>query len=1253
MEPSNQNKHGLYGESAYPPIFDNEPPPLDDYEDDFGDFGNFATFENTENINADEKWSSWSNLSVPIEDTKKTNKSTDDTKHNETYQNGVNKNVSDIENFASQKKSKGNDEIEDRNNAGEEGKVKLTSNCDESKSFEIHQLKAENGKDSNDISIQKSIFEVQNESDDNYQGNEKVSKGISNDTVTTVHKNVIQTSGQCLESQGFDQLDEDANCQSGNDHIEKKTLGVSKNYEQCDNQKETRSLNVSDNFGDFAEFQSNSMYEETFGEAIEVNSKAEGNQDATNVLKVFEKSVFMENEEESKDEISERTIKSNTSNFSERNNDNSIFDFKNADVDLHVEKNKLTSANAPENSATQTSSSQGNIASSLDGKNKVDTLDFDTDEFDQFQKSSEKQEHFDVDRQLKDMHSDFEDNSVCEVVDSSKHLNTNKEEQDVVMNFPKKAPTTNEISEISLANSLSNKSNDEEIEQFDTDFDEDFDTFQEYSHKPVDGQDQSCDHISSMIEPTGSSQRDEWASFQTQTASKKNNVKKEIVNLEFNESVDKDTDNQDSKYAELVSEEMKKNKDEEFHDFQDFEANRENGGFSKEGSLEIGFKENSFAEDSSEGLNTNMLENEPKSNMFQTTSSGYNKDDFDDFQSNNAHSSVSSKKKEDEFKLSSGCDEEGFDDFQNFSAQTAISLKEEEKVFQSSSGANEEDFSDFQNLDAHTAISSIEDKNEFKPFSGTNEEDIDDIQNFNAQTAISSKEEENDFQQSSGAKDFDDFQNFNAQSSISFKEENNEFKPSSGTNEEDFDDFQNFNAQSSISFKGENNEFKPSSGTNEEDFDDFQKISTQTAISSKAEDNNFQPSSKCNQEDFDDFQDFNVHTPVFSKTKDVNHENQADGWAAFSSSTDQNKSVNIQGKLDSFSSWPAEQNQTDVSLKDDWAAFGSSSDSSLETKKAPEESYSFGSFEKPENISKARREDKAFNQTKTANSSVLLSPCFPRPGETLLSQTEHSNLETSLIDIENQRSGGVWGALTLGKEEEVNWNVSFNSSTNFKSMLVSMNLTFEGIKKKLKKSSFSSLSPTSSIASFDAENSSDQFQILMPEPAVKMTSLLKPTLLAQSQQKELKLQRVPSISSLKKGDSGSETTSETASLDLDFFSSGVAAGSASLPNKDSSTSLNKNDLFGVNWGGEEETLASTESSTADFSSSTYAAQQQNLATRSDSNPSSLPFNLEALNEMRSEDEISSEAKKFLDSLESLKFMTSTVLMFPSQFSGGD
>ena len=43
------------------------------------------------------------------------------------------------------------------------------------------------------------------------------------------------------------------------------------------------------------------------------------------------------------------------------------------------------------------------------------------------------------------------------------------------------------------------------------------------------------------------------------------------------------------------------------------------------------------------------------------------------------------------------------------------------------------------------------------------------------------------------------------------------------------------------------------------------------------------------------------------------------------------------------------------------------------------------------------------------------------------------------------RSGGIWGALTLGKEEEVNWNVSFNSSTNFKSMLVSMNLTFEGI----------------------------------------------------------------------------------------------------------------------------------------------------------------------------------------------------------------
>ena len=956
MEPSNQNKHGLYGESAYPPIFDNEPPPLDDYEDDFGDFGNFATFENTENKNADENWSSWSNWSVPIEGKKKTNKSTNDPKHNETYQNGVRKDVSEIENFASQKKSKGHDETEDRNKAGEEGKVKLASNCDESKSFEIYQLKEGNGEHSDD---------------DNYQGKKKVSKGISNDTGTTVCKNVIQTSGQCLKIQGFDQLDKDTNCQSGDDHIEKTTLGVSKDNKQCKDQNETRSLNVSDNFGDFAEFQSNSMFEETFGEAIEDNLKAEGSQDETNVLKVFEKSVFVENEEESKDEISERTIKSNTSNFSKRNKDNIIFDFKSADVDLHVEKNKLTSTNAPENSATQTSSSQGNTAPSLDEKNKEDKLVFDTDEFDQFQKGSEKQEHFYINRQLNDMHSDFEDNSVCEVVDSSKHLNTNKEEQDV-MNFPKNASTTTKA-EMSLANSLSSKSNDEEIEQFDTDFDGDFDSFQEYSDKPVDIQNQSCDHNSSMIEPTGSSQRDDWAPFKTQTASMQNNVKNEVVNLKLNESVDKDTDNHDSKYAELVSEERKKNKDEEFHDFQDFGANRENGSLSKDESLEIGFKENSITEDSSEGLSTNILENEPKSNMFQTTSSGYNKDDFDDFQTNNAHTSVSSEKKEDEFKLSSGCDEEDFDDFQNFSAQTAISLKEEEKVFQSSSGANEEDFSDFQNLNAQTAISSKEEESDFQPSSGA--KDFDDFQNLNAQSSISSLEDKNDFKPSSGANEegFDEFQNFSAQTAISSKEEENDFQPSSDA--KDFDDVQNFNSQSAISSKEEKNEFKLSSGTNKEDFDDFQNFGSQTAISSKEEENDFQTSSICDQEDFDDFKDFNVHTQVFSMTKDVNNENQADGWAAFSSSTDQNKSANIQEKLDAFSSWSPEQNQTDVSLKDDWAAFGSSSDSVLDTKKSPVASDSFGSFEKQEKFPKARREDKAFDQV-CSNHFSKMPVCF-------------------------------------------------------------------------------------------------------------------------------------------------------------------------------------------------------------------------------------------------------------------------------------
>ena len=60
-----------------------------------------------------------------------------------------------------------------------------------------------------------------------------------------------------------------------------------------------------------------------------------------------------------------------------------------------------------------------------------------------------------------------------------------------------------------------------------------------------------------------------------------------------------------------------------------------------------------------------------------------------------------------------------------------------------------------------------------------------------------------------------------------------------------------------------------------------------------------------------------------------------------------------------------------------------------------------------------------------------------------------------------------------------------------------------------------------------------------------------------------------------------------------------------------------------------------------------------VGSQSEGKSQSLPFNLDALSKAASKSEISSEAKKFLSNLESLRFMNSTVLMFPSQFSGDE
>lgn len=62
------------------------------------------------------------------------------------------------------------------------------------------------------------------------------------------------------------------------------------------------------------------------------------------------------------------------------------------------------------------------------------------------------------------------------------------------------------------------------------------------------------------------------------------------------------------------------------------------------------------------------------------------------------------------------------------------------------------------------------------------------------------------------------------------------------------------------------------------------------------------------------------------------------------------------------------------------------------------------------------------------------------------------------------------------------------------------------------------------------------------------------------------------------------------------------------------------------------------------------SQPRQLPPRDGPGSTSLPFNLALLTNTADKDNISSEAKQFIQDLESLRFMSSSVLMFPSQFS---
>ncbi|XP_057317028.1 uncharacterized protein LOC130658021 [Hydractinia symbiolongicarpus] len=128
----------------------------------------------------------------------------------------------------------------------------------------------------------------------------------------------------------------------------------------------------------------------------------------------------------------------------------------------------------------------------------------------------------------------------------------------------------------------------------------------------------------------------------------------------------------------------------------------------------------------------------------------------------------------------------------------------------------------------------------------------------------------------------------------------------------------------------------------------------------------------------------------------------------------------------------------------------------------------------------------------------------------------------------------LWEDLQMESGDGNRWLNMYFVSDSFKTQIVSFDLDYVTIHKKTYNKSVGrltpSLSPATSIGSLDIDA---PFGILQPEPAAVVPS--KNTLLAQS--KKSHVERVPSLSSIKR-ESGSEPTSETASLDLDFFITG-------------------------------------------------------------------------------------------------------------------
>eukprot|EP00794_Sanderia_malayensis_P020386 gene20386-22396_t len=383
---------------------------------------------------------------------------------------------------------------------------------------------------------------------------------------------------------------------------------------------------------------------------------------------------------------------------------------------------------------------------------------------------------------------------------------------------------------------------------------------------------------------------------------------------------------------------------------------------------------------------------------------------------------------------------------------------------------------------------------------------------------------------------------------------------------------------------------------------------------------------------FEDFGNAKDNASFFPAEANVG-DNEYDGGSGLNSpqndiTTTKLSTENTDSDFDDFASF---SNRDSSRADGDWASFGaaqptSQSSTAFDAKKV-DNIDSFQLATKSQASPNLQSKDAITKLS--ARMHPLLSPCFPRTTTATIMPPTASDSGASFIEsfLSQDKHNGLpctWSKLNDSEEGGEVWNLSFSSSTNFKWLLTTMGVSYEHIVKKWKHSSHdtpATLSPASSVASFDVDSPAEPIAILVPEPAGKFNSLLKPTLLAQSQQKEIDIQRVPSASSLRKGDSGSETASETASLDLDFFSSSAPPSFASSQSNKDLAALTDVDFFS--------SATANAVSSFDVMSKRVTESQSPSQQQPEQPAAHLPFNLDILSKAPTKNEMSDVAKGYV------------------------